>query len=210
MDKKKGRKKMSPEIVLASSSPVREGILNRLRVVYATHPSQFEEEMTLAKGESFEDLAKRLALGKARDVAAKVANALVIGLDSFALLNREILGKPQTNERAVAYLRRLSGKTHEFFTGIAVVDTIKQREIVDCTRAIVHFRDITEGEAQQYVEREDVTTAAAAYRIQGLGAMFVERIEGDYFAIVGLSPSKLTEMLRMLDVNLFDYIPPLR
>jgi len=198
---------MKPEIILASSSPVRKEVMDKLRIVYRCQPGEYEEKMELTPGESFEDLAKRLALGKAREVASKVHQAIVIAADSFAVLNREILGKPQTRNQAIEYLDRLSGRIHEFYTGMAIIDTEEEREVVDCAVAKVHFRVLTPEEIQQYVEREEVITAAAAYRIQGLGSVLVEEVKGDYYSIVGLSPSTLTEMFKKLNRNLFDYIP---
>lgn len=197
---------MRPEIILASSSPVRKEVMDNLRVVYRCQPSKYEEKMELTPGESFEDLVERLALGKAREVAPKVSQAIVIAADSFAVLNEEILGKPQTENQAIEYLNRLSGGIHKFYTGMAIVDTEEEREVVDHAVAKVHFRVLTPDEIQQYVEREEVITAAAAYKIQGLGSALVEMVEGDFYSIVGLSPSKLTEMFKKLNRNLFDYI----
>lgn len=196
---------MSPEIILASSSLVRRDVFNKLGIIYTVRPSKFEEKTTLEGDESFEDLAKRLALGKARNIASRMQNAIVIGADSFAVLDGKIMGKPHTKECAIEYLYHLNGKTHEFYTGVAVIDTEKQKEVVDCVTARVRFRNLSQNEIEQYVQKEDVTTAGGAYRIQGLGATLIEKIEGDYYAIVGLSPSKLQEMLKSLGHNLFDY-----
>lgn len=200
---------MQPEIILASSSSVRKEVLDRLRVIYNVFPSEFAEKMSLEADESFEDLAKRMASGKAREVASKVKNAVVIGADSFAVFDGNIMGKPHTKKVAIEFLEQLSGRTHEFYTGMAVIDTEIKKEIVDCTKARVHFRHLSQEEIKQYVDREEVETAAAAYRIQSLGAMFVDWIEGDYYAVVGFSPSKLHEMFGKLGRNIFDYIPSL-
>ncbi|MBI1982024.1 MAG: septum formation protein Maf, partial [Candidatus Levybacteria bacterium] len=151
-------------------------------------------------------LAKRLALGKARNIASKVQNAIIIGADSFAVLEGKIMGKPHTKERAIEYLSRLNGKTHEFYTGMAVIDTERQREVADCTTARVRFKTLSQNEIEQYVRVEDAVTAGGAYRIQGLGAVLIEKVEGDYYAVVGLSPSVLQEMLKSLGHSLFDYI----
>lgn len=200
---------MLPEIILASSSEVRQEVLRKLRVVYSVQQSEFKEKEVLEERESFEDFAKRLALGKAREVAHKVKNAIVVGVDSFAVVKGEIMGKPHTQEKAVEFLKRLSGDTHEFYTGMAVIDTQTQKEIVDCVKTKVSFRNLTTEEISQYIEREEVTTAAGAYRIQSLGAILIDKLEGDYYAVVGFSPSKLQEMLRSLNYNLFDYVSPL-
>lgn len=203
------KNKMLPEIVLASSSKVRKGVMDRLGVNYRVSESGFKEKTELKEGESFEDLARRLALSKARDVALKTKEAIVIGADSFAVIDGEILGKPQNRQRAIEYLNRLNGKEHEFYTGIAVIDTKNQKEMTACVKAKVKFRDLTSKEIEDYIEREEVLTAGGAYRIQGLGSVLVERVEGDYYAIVGLSPSKVAELFKDLGHNLFDYIPPI-
>lgn len=199
---------MQPRIILASSSEVRKELLKKLRLVYTVQSSQFKEREMLKGKESFEDFAKRLALGKARDIAKKVKNAIVIGADSFAVFNGEIMGKPHTKQKAIESLSRLSGATHEFYTGMAVIDTQTQKEVVDCVKAKVYFRNLTQEEINYYVEKEEVTTAAGAYRIQSLGAILIDKLEGDYYAVVGLSPSKLMEMLAELGLNLFDYVLP--
>lgn len=203
------RGKTVPRIILASSSQVRRDVLKELRIAHAVYPSSFKEHTKPNANESFEDFAKRLALGKARDVASKLQHAMVIAADSFAVLNGEVMGKPHTKKIAVQYLTRLSNRTHEFYTGIAVVDTNSQKEVTDCAKAIVSFRNLTQKEIKEYVEREDVTNAGGAYRIQKIGATLINAIQGDYYAIVGISPSKLATMLKRMNYNLFDYISPL-
>jgi len=204
------KKNIVPRIILASSSPVRKDILNQLKISYSVSSSSFKESKKPNRNESFEDFAKRLALGKAKNVASRARNAIVIGADSFAVLDGEIIGKPHTKKRAIQYLRRLNNRTHEFYTGMALVDSESQTEVTDYAKAIVKFRNLTEAEIKEYVEREDVTSAGGAYRIQGVGTTLIDSIQGDYYAIVGLSPSKLATMLKTLNRRLFDYISPLK
>lgn len=207
MYKKKNSRLTLPKLVLASSSLVRKELFDHLRLSYCVYPSQFTENIPSTGNKSYSEVAKQLAFGKAQDVASKIkSHSLVIGIDSFAVLDGKILGKPKTRERAIEFLSVLSGKTHDFYTGMAVIDMYKQRKITHCAKAKVYFRNLSLTEITQYIQKEEVLTAAGSYRIQGLGSTFIKKIEGDYYAVVGVSPSKLAEMFKELGYNLFDYV----
>lgn len=196
---------MSPELILASSSPPRQEILDRLGISFRVYSTQLEERVEI-EGKSFEDFAKTLALKKAQEAASNLNKGIVIGADSFVVIDGQILGKPGSQKRAIEYLQQLSGRELEFYTAIAVIDTQSKKELVRCLKTRVYFRDLTLEEIREYVGKEEVSSAAGGFRIQGLGATLVEKIEGDYYAVVGLPLSKLQEMLRSLGYNLFDFI----
>lgn len=197
---------MIPNIILASRSQVRKEVLDGLGLVYSICPSTFEEK--IENTGNFGDLTQRLALGKTKNVASNVKTpSLVIGADSFAVFDNEIIGKPHTKHNAIAQLTRLSGRKHDFYTGMAIVDTYRRQEMVDIVAATVFLKKLSLTEIKQYVEKEEVLTAAGAYRIQGLGATLVKKIIGDYYAIVGISPTKLAEMFKRLGYSLYDFIP---
>lgn len=207
MSQNKIDKTTKPTIVLASSSHARRKILDDLRLIYTVYPSDFKEKIDQSRQRSFEDNVRDLAIGKARNVASKLkTSALVIGADSFAVLDGKIMGKPLTKKRAIAYLQRLSGRWHDFYTGVAIIDVVNHKAIIDYAHAKVYFRNLFLTEIAQYIEKEDVLHPAGAYKIQGLGATLIEKIDGDYYAVIGLSSSKLAEMFKKLGFNLFDYV----
>lgn len=198
---------MLPPIILASRSPTRKDLLDRLGVKYQIYPSTFDEQLTKKTGERFSDLACRLALGKTYDVAAQVQTpVLVIGADTFGVCDGESIGKPHTPEKAVAVLRQFSGRRADFYTGMTVVDTAHKKTVSECVRATVYFRKLSVSEIRQYVAKGDALEAAGGFKIHELGAVLVRRVIGDYYAIVGLSPSKLAEMFNKLGHNVFEYV----
>lgn len=198
---------MKPTIILASSSLIRKRVLDRIGLTYEIKPSTFEEDMTLEKSEKPHDLAIRLALGKAQDVAIRFTDALVIGADTFAITDTgKLLGKPDTNERAKEYLQKLSGRKHTFVTGLAVIDTMTEHIVTDYSSATAYMKRLTKGQIEQYVCLEDVRNAGGAYKMETLGSTLVDRVEGDYYAIVGISPSKLYDMFAQLGYNFYDFI----
>lgn len=195
-----------PPLILASASKARAKLLTDLGLKFTVRPSDFVEDMTLGKNESHEDLALRLARGKAKDMDKKLKEGIIIGVDSFAVIEGKMLGKPYTKEKAMQQLTLLSGRTHTFITGIVLIDVAKKKEEVDVTKTYVTFRKITKKEIEQYVEKEDVLPVAGSYRILALGSLFVENISGDFFSVVGISNFKLTVMLKKLGYNIFDYV----
>jgi septum formation protein len=136
---------------------------------------------------------RALALDKARRVAAERASAVVIAADTIVVVRGVRMGKPDNAEQAAAMLRRLQGRTHEVWTGLAVVRGREARTAAVATR--VQFARMTEQEIGAYVRTREPLDKAGAYGIQGLGAMFVRRIEGDFFNVVGLPLQRLRLML---------------
>lgn len=198
---------MKPTIILASSSLIRKRVLDRIGLSYEIKPSTFEEDMTIGKNEKPHALAIRLALGKAQDVAKNKKNAIIIGADTFAITDRnELLGKPHSNKRAKEFLQKLSGKKHLFVTGIALIDTITQKTLTDFSSATAHMKQLSDKQIENYIQLEDVTNAGGAYKMETLGSTLVNRVEGDYYAIIGISPSKLYDMFARLGYNFYDFI----
>ena len=147
-------------------------------------------------------LVKRLAVGKALDVVQRVKKpSLVIGRDIFAVFKRETIGKPYTKKKAFQTLKKLSGKTHEIYAGIAVIDSETMKQEVDYAETKVKFRKLSDKEIRDYINSEEVLTAAGAYRIQQKGAVLVDKIEGDYNAIVAFPVAKLAKLLRDFDYD---------
>jgi septum formation protein len=139
------------------------------------------------------DYVKTLALQKARAVADANPDDCVIGADTVVLLNGDILGKPHTPETAKEYLKRMQGNTHTVFTGVAVLK--KGRTDVRHCETKVTFMPMTEAEIDAYVATGEPLDKAGAYGVQGPGGVFVERIDGNYFNVIGLPLPILYQML---------------
>ena len=137
---------------------------------------------------------RALALEKARRVAARRPAAVVIGADTIVVARGRRLGKPADAAEALAMLRRLHGRTHEVWTGIAVVHAGEQRTAAECTR--VQFVRLNDAEIAAYVRSGEPLDKAGAYGIQGLAAAFVRRVEGDYSNVVGLPLARLRMVLK--------------
>jgi len=182
------------KIILASSSPRRKELLERLGFPFTVEPGDYEEDMTLSLPPV--ELAETLATGKAKCVAIMHDDAIVIGADTFVEIDGTVLGKPHTAEAAVAMLQKLSGKTHQVHTGYCVIDTKTGETRSGTETAQITFREVSEREITAYVATGEPLDKAGAYAIQGGGQAFVSSIEGDYDAIVGLPLAKISEELR--------------
>ena len=190
------------KIVLASASPRRAELLKNIGLEFSVRPDDSEEIST--PGLDPAETVKELARNKASNVAGKIRNAgglgdeevLVIGADTVVVLSGEILGKPKDEADAERTLRRLSGNRHEVYTGVSVIDTFSGREVCDHEATVVEFRDISDEEIAAYIRTGEPMDKAGAYGVQNLGALFVKRIEGDYFNVVGLPLCKLGMILK--------------
>ncbi|KIL44559.1 Maf family protein [Jeotgalibacillus soli] len=179
------------DIVLASASPRRRELLSYLEIPFIVHPSSFEENFS--KDEQPEVAVTRLALAKAKDVAVLYPDKIVIGCDTIVVAN-SILGKPKDTEEAAEMLRRLSGQTHAVYTGVALVKG--ERKHCFYERVDVTFWSLTEEQIQHYIASGDPFDKAGSYGIQTGGALFVKKIDGDYYAVVGLPISRLARELK--------------
>lgn len=186
-------------IVLASSSPRRQQLLSQIGLEFAVVPSQVEER--LGSGDPVE-VAERLALSKAQEVACRVGDSLVIGADTVVVLGEEILGKPGCAEEAQLMLRKLQGRWHLVVTGVAVVDGSTGRYEVGHERTRVHMRELSDDEIRYYVSTGEPMDKAGAYAVQGLGALLVDSIDGCFYNVVGLPLSRLCKMLEGFGVKL--------
>jgi len=194
-----------PEIVLASASPRRAALLDQISLPFRTHPSALGDdgEAQLA-GENADAYACRLALAKAREVAAGLKRGLVIGADTVVSCGERLLGKPRDRDEAQAFLLSLAGRTHRVITGVAVVEAATGRAEVDAAVTAVTMRAFDAQEAAQYVATGEPMDKAGAYGIQERGALLVEGIQGDYFNVVGLPLALLAALLRRFGVDVWD------
>ena len=181
----------APRIVLASQSPRRRELLAQVGIAHAVQPADIDE--SLWAGESPEGHSMRLAREKATTIAAREPGAAVIGSDTIVVVDGRILGKPRDVADAKAMLARLSGRTHTVFTAVAVARG--DRVVESVVRVAVSFRELAPWEIDAYVATGEPMDKAGAYGIQGYGATIVERIDGDYFAVMGLPLRTVVQLL---------------
>ena len=182
-------------LILGSTSRYRRELLTRLRVPFEVEAPHVDE--TPRPGEHPEVLARRLALAKARAVAARHPEAVVIGSDQVADLNGEPLGKPGTHERAVEQLRRMRGHTVVFQTALSVVCQASGFEMSDLAAVHVRFRALSDAEIETYLHLEEPYDCAGSAKSEGLGIALLESIDNDDpTALVGLPLIRTARMLR--------------
>ena len=186
-------------IILASNSPRRKELLTQIGVAFEVLPSKFEEQMIAL---SPSKLAEHFAYMKAKDVASSASSgALVIGSDTIVCLD-EIMGKPRSKEDAFDMLKKLSGKRHLVISGLSVINTATGESLTEHERTIVKMKELCSAEITAYINTGEPMDKAGAYAIQGMGSLFVEGIEGDYFNVVGLPLFRLRKMLEHFGVKL--------
>jgi len=192
-----------PDLILASSSPRRKDLLQGLGVQFSSIPADVEESHL--NGESPEEHVSRLALAKARKVAESRPGIWVLGADTIVVIDGRILGKPEDEAEAKAMLRTLAGRTHEVFTGYALINSaFAGKETVQYVRSSVFIRDLSEREIEDYVSTREPMDKAGAYAIQGIGSGIVQSVVGSYTNVVGLP---LCEVARdMQHLGIFDFL----
>jgi septum formation protein len=177
-------------IILASQSPRRAHLLTQIGLHFETSVSGAEEQFDAALSPA--ENARALSYMKASDVASRFARGIVVGADTIVVLDGVLLGKPESDADAVRMLTLLSGRTHTVFTGFALVDAETKKHYIDCEQTDVTFRVLDGDEITAYVASGSPMDKAGAYGIQDdFGAVFVERINGDYYTVVGLPLSKV-------------------
>ncbi|MGN8226023.1 Maf family protein [Gracilimonas sp. BCB1] len=185
-------------IVLASQSPRRKKLLQQIGLAFEVSPSEVEEISSLAEpGPMVEDLAKL----KATDVATNFSDSFIIGSDTIVVHNEEVLGKPGNEDEAFAFLKRLSGTHHFVYTGVAFVKTDKNGTIQGkhtfYEQTKVTFSTLGDQDIKAYIKSGNPMDKAGAYGIQDdLGALFVEKIEGDYYNVVGFPLNRFYREMR--------------
>lgn len=180
--------------VLASKSPRRKELLLNMGINAQIVPSDIDE--SVLAGLPPEKMVTELAMLKATDVARSFkGNTVVIGADTCVCVEGEVFGKPKDIEDAKRMLRTLSGRAHEVYTGYCVINCQDFNAVAKVEKTKVFFRGLTEDEITAYVNTREPMDKAGAYGIQNRGAMFIERIEGDYFNVVGLPVCSLSILL---------------
>ncbi|NKB37014.1 MAG: septum formation inhibitor Maf [Gammaproteobacteria bacterium] len=189
------------ELILASSSPFRRELLERLCLPFQCISPDIDEAPQV--NESLQDQVTRLASSKARKIAGGNATALIIGSDQLASCDGEIFSKPGNHQRAREQLRKMAGRTLIFKTGLCLLNAKTGQEQLDCVDYRVNFRNFSENEIQRYLLAEKPYNCAGSFKSEKLGICLVESMEGhDPSALVGLPLIRLTAMLRQEGVDL--------
>ena len=187
-------------LILASGSSGRREILEETRYPFTIVVSNYEEDMGLNMAPK--DLAIYLSQGKARDVAKRQANAIVLGADSFVVFNGKLFGKPHTHKRAKEMLTLFSGKCHSFMTGFTIIDTDTKKEYSEAVETKIYFRKLSQKEIEDYHAKENVLEKAGAYTIQGPANKFIKRIDGDHNNVRGLPLINVSKAMKKFGIDL--------
>ncbi|MGA8849265.1 MAG: Maf family protein [Dehalococcoidia bacterium] len=187
-------------IILASASPRREELLKKIGLKFKVEPSNYEENISCELGPH--ELAKLLSLEKAKLVAKNHKNVLIIAADTLIVFEGKILGKPRTKTEAREMLETINGKPHSVITGFTIVDSGSNKALSRSVETKVHLRKLSSTEIDAYVKSQEPLDKAGAYAIQGLGSIIVEKIEGDYFNVMGLPLSALAVSLKEFGVHI--------
>jgi len=183
-------------IILASQSPRRRELLSLVGIPHEVRPADLDE--SVLPGELPASHAERLARSKAETVAAQEPAAVVIAADTIVVLDNDILGKPRDASEAATMLNGLSGRTHTVLTAVAVAH--RGRTVSGVESVEVTFRPLTDAQIQAYIATGEPMDKAGAYGIQGFGAVIVERVHGDYFAVMGLALGRLVGLLEEVGI----------
>jgi septum formation protein len=190
------------EFVLASASERRQELLKRIVEDFKIVISNFDETSVNFGGDC-DEYVKVLALGKATEVADRTKDeSMVVGSDTIVYHNGKILGKPKDEQDAYNMLKSLSGSSHKVYSGIAVINTASNEIKMDSVCTEVFFSTLSEEQISRYIASAEPMDKAGAYGIQGNGGIFVEKIHGCYYNVVGLPLNRLYFMLREMGVNL--------
>ena len=184
------------ELILASQSPRRRELLERLGLHFTVRAADIDETMDPGKP-PFDEVA-RLSREKAAAVAAGAPETVVVAADTVVVLEDRVMGKPRSEDEAAEMLRRLSGRPHQVMTGM----TVRRGTWAESGTVVtdVHFRPLSEAEIAAYVATGEPMDKAGAYGIQGLASIFVDRLDGDYYNVMGLPLCRLCGMLRRAGV----------
>ncbi len=198
-------KKNIQEWILASASPRRKEILSNLGLQFHIDPSDIAEPAR-RHDEAPAEYVVRLARLKAKETARRHRAGLVIGADTDVVQGKRLLGKPSSRKEASDMLSRLSGRWHEVWSGLCLVDCEKgrSRSIACCTR--VHFRTLKPSDIEWYLDTGEYRDKAGAYAVQGYASLFIDRIDGCYFNIVGFPVSAFETLCRKSRIRLQDHL----
>ena len=183
------------QLVLASTSPFRRELLSKLGLPFVTVNPATDE--SVVHGETPETTALRLSEAKARAVASQYPDALIIGSDQMAFIDDQVFGKPGTHDNAVKQLKTMRGRTVNFFTGLCLLNTQTGRAQLRGVPMLVTFRNLSDEEIENYLQKEKPYNCAGSAKSEGLGIAVIEKMQGkDPNALIGLPLIALCDLLR--------------
>ncbi|ELC8371679.1 Maf-like protein [Clostridium perfringens] len=190
------------KVILASKSPRRVEILEKIVKEFEVVQSNFDENTIDFKGD-VENYVKDLSRNKAIEVSKRLNEpSIVIAADTVVFQNGKVLEKPKSEEDAFSMLSSLSGNTHKVYSGICLINTYDDTVVTDCDCTEVKFSELNPRQIRNYINSGEPMDKAGAYGIQGLGGAFVERIEGCYYNVMGLPLNKLYKALENYDITI--------
>jgi septum formation protein len=188
-------------LILASQSPRRKILLKQMGMKFRVVPSRVSE--VLSPSQTPGDNAKRIALEKASEVATRLKKGIVIGADTIVVLDHHVLGKPTSKDDAKRMLKLLSGREHSVYTGFALIDVESKKHTAGVEETKVQFRKLDENEIVLYVNSGAPMDKAGSYGIQDdFGAVFVEKVNGCFYNVVGFPLARFYSMLQRFEEDL--------
>jgi septum formation protein len=195
----------NPKIIIASTSPRRKEIAQQIGLDFVMMPSDYEEDMSMALAPK--ELVQQFALGKATSVVSKVHEGIVLGIDTIVSFKGKNVGKPKTIHEARELLKSFSGQIIEVYSGIALIDAVTRKQIVDYELTKVHWRSLSASEIEKYIETGEPMEKAGAFAIQGLASIFIKKIDGCYTNVVGFPAHCIAKNLKKMGIDIFAYKP---
>ena len=184
------------KIILASQSPRRKELLEKCGYPFEIDVADIDESISNTK--DLNEEIRQLSIRKAKAVLERHEDCIVIGSDTIVVIDHEVLGKPHTKEEAKEMLEKLSGKTHQVITGIAIISN--QRTYSNTSTSYVTFEVLSKEEIDKYVATNEPMDKAGAYAIQGIASRYIKNINGDYYSIMGFPVSMVYEELKNIDL----------
>jgi septum formation protein len=188
------------KVILSSASPQRKKLLeqiigNDFQICSSSYDEAHVSDLTP------EELVRHHSIEKAKDVASRFSDAIIISADTVIVLNAEVIGKPDSADRARRILQKLGGQRMQAITGMTLIDSKTGKIITESEVTDIWMKELSEDEITAYIRTGEPFGKAGAFAIQGKGALFIEKIEGDYFNVVGLPLFKLGKMLESMDIT---------
>lgn len=191
------------KLILASSSKQRQEIFNMIGLKYEVVTSSDEENSNEEEPDKY---VEELSLNKAKAVCDKVNDkAIIIGADTIIYFKNKKYGKPKTKEEAFKRMKELSGNKSSAYTGITIIDLYKNKTITCSSKVDVYFKNMSDEEIKWYVDNEKEVLKCSGYVPQGKAAIFINKIDGDYNTLIGISPSVVFEKLKELGYSINDF-----
>ncbi len=195
--------KRKQKIILASQSERRADLLRQIGIDFTIIPSEFDENSISKTHVDPKEYVQTLAFKKAEFLSCQgIDNQIILGADTVVVIEGHILGKPQNPQQAYEYLNLLSGKEHQVYTGVCIIDQARAKKMVCSQVTTVVMDTMNEHDFDEYISTKEPFDKAGAYGIQGIGARYIKEIHGDYFNIVGLPLNLTVHMFKQMQIDL--------